>query len=92
MTYDAVLVARRGLGPTELRLARPAFLRAVRWALYAEKLSTDLPEMRAAVATDLPDTLVGAERTAFMAARTKLRATLAETERALYPPDEADDG
>lgn len=87
MTYDAVLVARRGLGPTELRLARPAFLRAVRWALYAEKVSADLPEIRSAVATDPPDALMGADRISFMATRTKLRESLAERESLLYPED-----
>jgi hypothetical protein len=92
MTYDAVLVARRGLGPAELRLARPAFLRAVRWALYAEQLSGDLPEIRTAVATDPPDSLTGADLIRFMANRKSLREGLAETEGALYPPDEDGDG
>ena len=87
MTYDAVLVARRGLGPAELRLGRPAFLRAVRWALYAEKVGAVLPEIRQAVATDPPDGLTGAARTAFMANRTHLRESLAVTEAILYPED-----
>ena len=90
MTYDAVLVARRGLGPAELRLGQPGFLRAVRWALYAEKVGADLPELRSAVATDPPDGLTGANRTAFMANRRHLRESLAATEAALYP--EGDDG
>ncbi len=87
MTYDAVLVARRGLGPTELRLAAPEFLRAVRWAVFAEKLAADLPAVRSAVATDPPDGLMGADLTAFMARRTKLRGSLAELEALLYPED-----
>ena len=91
MTYDAVLVARRGLGPAELRLGQPGFLRAVRWALYAEKVGADLPELRSAVATDPPDGLTGAGRTAFMANRRHLRESLAATEAALYPEDR-DDG
>lgn len=88
MTYDAVLVARRGFSPAEFRLARPQLLHAVRWALFAEKLSADLPEMRAIVATDPPDGLAGQDRTNFMAARTEMRAVLAERERVLYPEDE----
>lgn len=90
MTYDAVLVARRGLGPAELRLGQPAFLRAVRWALYAEKVGADLPEIRTAVATDTPDGLIGASLTEFMANRKRLRESLAATEAILYPED--DDG
>lgn len=31
-------MARRGLGPDELRLASPPFLNAVRWTLFAEKV------------------------------------------------------
>jgi hypothetical protein len=90
MTYDAVLVARRGLGPTELRLAQPAFLRAVRWALFAEKAGDGLAEMRAAAATETPDGLTGAALTTFMVSRSAVRDQLAETERLLYPKD--DDG
>ena len=35
MTYDAVLVARRGLGPAELRLGQPAFLPLVLLAMFS---------------------------------------------------------
>jgi len=90
MTYDAVLVARRGLGPSELRLAVPALMGAVRWAMFAEKFGADLPELRTAVATDPPDALVGADRAAYMARRTALREQLKLTEEILFPGD--DDG
>ena len=87
MTYDAVLAARRGLGPADFRLARPAFLRAVRWALYAGTLSAGLSELRASVADDPPDSLIGAGRIAFMAARKAAREQLARLDRTLYPED-----
>ena len=88
MTYDAVLVARRGLGPAELQLAVPAFMRAVRWAVFAEKFGADLTEIRAAVATDPPARLEGAALTEFIANRNSLRRSLKVMETLLYPEDE----
>jgi len=82
-----MLAVRRGLGPEELRLARPVFLEAVRWALFAEKLAPDLAELRSTIATDPPDSLVGAERVRFMNRRTAAREELAERIALLYPED-----
>ena len=62
---------------------------AVRWALFAEKLAPDLAELRSIIATDPPDSVVGAERVKFMNRRTQAREDLAERELLLYPPDEA---
>jgi hypothetical protein len=89
VTYDAALVARRGLGPDELRLAEPDFLAAVRWAFFAERGAADLDELRAAVAHEPPDALTKRERLEFIERRKRLRADLAEREAVLYPPDEA---
>ena len=83
-----MLVARAGLGAAELRLIDPTFLASVRWALYAEKLSDGLGELRAAVANDPDDALKGATRIAFIEARKRMREDLSEREAALYPPDE----
>jgi hypothetical protein len=92
MTYDAILVARRGLGPDEIRLIQPAFASAVRWALLAEKLAPDVADLRRLVALDTPDGLTGAARVAFMDSRRKARAALKVEEAMLYPPDEVSDG
>ncbi len=88
MAYDAVLVARRGLGPSELKLGRPGFLRAVRWALFAEKASADLRELRSAAASETPDGLTGAALTAYTASRKAIREELPALEARLYPEDE----
>jgi hypothetical protein len=87
--YDAVLVARRGMGPDELRLISTRFAAAVRWALFAERASRPLEDIREAVRRDPPDELKGARRTEFMTARTRMRAQLAELEATLFPPDPA---
>jgi hypothetical protein len=91
MAYDAALVARRGLGPDEIRLIEPTFAAAVRWALFAEKLSPDLADLRR-VDHDPPDALTGAARTQFMAARSKAREQYRRELALLYPDDEAIDG
>jgi hypothetical protein len=88
MTYDAVLVARRGLGVDEQRLATTVFMDAVRWAVFAESLAPELTGLRRVVETDPPDSLTGQARTAFMAQRIECRAQLKRVEAALFPPDE----
>ncbi len=92
MAYDAVLVARRGLGPDEIRLIEPAFASAVRWALFAEKLAPDVADLRRVTTNEPSDALAGAARIAFIRARSTARASLAEEEALLYPADEASDG
>jgi hypothetical protein len=87
--YDAVLVARRGMGPDELRLISTRFASAVRWALFVERASRSLEDLREAVRRDPPDELTGARRTAFMTARTRMRAQLADLEATLFPRDGA---
>ena len=87
MTYDAALVARRGLGADELLLASAPFAAAVRWAFFAEKVGTDLAELRAAVALDPPDGLGGQPLMDFIAQRRRLRAELASREAALLLDD-----
>lgn len=46
MTYD-VLLALRGWGEREFRLASPDFLSAVRHALFAERMAPELAAARA---------------------------------------------
>jgi hypothetical protein len=92
MTWDAVLVARRGLGMDEQRLAAPAFAEAVRWALFAERLSPQLAELRVVAATDPPAQLAGQDRMNFIENRKRARELLTQTEQTLYPPDEDGDG
>ncbi len=90
MAYDAVLVARRGLGVEELRLASRPFAEAVRWALFAETAAPQLEGARELVATDPPDSLSGAERTEHIAARGRARERVREIEALLYPDGDAD--
>jgi len=73
--YDAVLVARRGLGADELRLASEAFRDAVRWASFAEATYSDTPELEAIVAQS-PDGLTGQTRTDFIANRAAARTEI----------------
>jgi len=72
VTYDAVLMARRGLGADELRLASPGFLDAVRWAAYAQLTYEGTDELQAAAAQE-PHGLAGAQFTRFQGNRTALR-------------------
>jgi hypothetical protein len=60
LTYDVVLVARRGFGVEEERLATPAFADAVRWAQFAERLAPELIAARQKAATDPPEGLMKA--------------------------------
>ena len=82
-----MLVARAGLGAADLALIDPGFLAAVRWALFAEKLSDGLGELRAAVGTDPPDSLTGAERMTFIETRKRLREELRLRLAALHLPE-----
>lgn len=91
MIYDAVLVARRGLGISETRLIDPIFASAVRWAVYAEKLSDGLGELRQNAAAQTPDGLKGAPLVRFVTQRNALREELKKREAALYPPDDEAD-
>jgi len=84
-----VLAARRGLGVDEQRLAMPWFVEAVRWAVFAEALSHELRELREVTAIDPPDSLSGADRSAFIANRTAARERVKDLESALYPEDES---
>lgn len=52
MIYDAVLVARRGLGADEFRLVSPGFLAAIRWAVYAEMIDKGADELRSMAGQD----------------------------------------
>lgn len=85
MTYDAVLVARRGLGVDEMRLIAPGFGAAVRWAVFAEKMSEGLDEQRSAARADIPPGLTGAQRIEFTASRNRLREDLKLRDAILYP-------
>jgi len=87
MTYDAVLVARRGLGADEIRLIDPRFLAAVRFALFAEQLGEGISELRAAVERPIKSDEIGPDAQAFMALRKSMRDDLAARDAALYPPD-----
>jgi hypothetical protein len=86
-----VLVARRGLGAEEERLATPGFLEAVRWAHYAEQLAPALQRSRSVADGDPPPQLLkagGQELIDFRASRAKAREVVAELEAALFPVDE----
>lgn len=87
-------MARRGLGADELRQADPAFLEAIRWVVFAEKLGPGLVAARRTADTDPPDELLnrgGAALVAFRAEREAARARVAELEPILYPADPEDD-
>ena len=88
MTYEAVLVARRGLGIAEMRLIDPLFASAVRWAIYAEKLSDGLCELRQNAGSETPDGLKGGALIRFITQRNAVREELKKREAALYPPDD----
>lgn len=72
MTYDAVLVARRGLGADELRLAAPGFLDAVRWSVWAEHLLPALDSAEAAAERE-PNGLTGQKLNDAIQERVKAR-------------------
>jgi hypothetical protein len=91
MAYDAALVARRGLGPDEIRLIEPTFAAAVRWAYFVEKISPDVADLRR-LDHDPPDALAGAARTEFMAARSQARKQYRVEMALLYPEDDVSDG
>lgn len=90
MIFDAVSVARRGVGAEELRLASPAFLDAVRWAAYAERMWDGVEEQKA-LAASTPHGLSGAAMTEFLGERTKARAFVKQR-RELLLLAEATDG
>jgi hypothetical protein len=83
-----VLAAHRGLSAEELRLATPGFEAAVRWAVYAERHTQLLADLREVVAVNPPDELTGSARNDFMSNRQLARKELAALEAELYPPDE----
>ena len=91
MSYDAALVARRGLGADELRLIDPGFAAAVRWAFFAEKVGADLPALRADVTRDPPEGMTGQALVDFQTTRNQVRSTVAELDALLYPPGDEDD-
>ncbi len=88
MTYDAVLMARRGLGADELRFASPGFMDAVRWAAYAQLTYEGTDELQAAAAQE-PHGLTGAQFTRFQAVRTGAREEI-KRRRVLLLLDEPD--
>jgi hypothetical protein len=92
MTYDAALVAERGLGVAELRLASPVFLQAVRWAAFVGRAAPSLAPLQALVATDPPAGLAGQALTTFIRERSQAREQLRDLVAVLYPPDEDGDG
>lgn len=96
MTYDAVLVARRGLGVEEMRLIDPVFKAAVRWATFIDKAYEPVPDLIAAANAEYPDpkpnpASEGARRNEFMAKRRAAREELARIRKMLML-DEAPDG
>ncbi len=76
------------MGADELERASPAFVAAVRWALFAEAYGSDLDELRRGAKAEMPDGLTGAGVQTFMASRQALRDELAERERVLFPEDD----
>lgn len=75
---------RRGWG-AEQDLADGAFAAAVRFALFAEKMSQGLDEMRQQAAADPPTGLTGKAFTDWMGNRERVRKDLERVDRALYP-------
>lgn len=86
MTYDAVLVARRGLGADELRLVAPGFLDAVRWSVWAERLAPGIGDLETVVATE-PTGLAGKALMEHIARRSDARKRLARLRRDLMLDD-----
>jgi hypothetical protein len=96
VTYDAVLVARRGLGAAELELAGPGFLAAVRWASYAIRICDGLDDLKA-IADEKPSGLAGQSLIDFQAKRSATRAEIKQRRVRLLledpdPPKEAPGG
>lgn len=54
MTYDALL-ALRGWGEAEFRLARPEFLEAVKFAMFAERLAPSIVAAKQVMAAPMPN-------------------------------------
>lgn len=83
-----MLAARRGFGAEDARLASGSFLEAVRWALFAERMSPELLATRQVAETDPPDTMKGTALQEFRAKRSAAREQRATLEAALFPKDE----
>ncbi len=103
MIFDAVLVARRGLGVDELRSLTPLFASAVRWAVFAEQVAPDLQAAERVARTDPPDELLGLRPNPdavrkqaldeFRRNRQVAREFVARWRPRLFPPDDqATDG
>jgi hypothetical protein len=98
MTWNAVLVARRGLGVEEVRLMTGPMAVAVRWAAMAQQLAPDLATVEQVAGTDPPDELLGKKidpeqarqkaLLAFQQNRARARKRAAELRELLFPPDE----
>lgn len=98
MTFNAVLVARRGLGVEELRLLTPEMSAAVRWAVMAESMVPRLEAAEEVARTEPSNELLGlksdpaAERqkalAEFRARRERARKFAAQWRPILFPDDE----
>jgi hypothetical protein len=89
MTYDAVAVARRGLGQPEVDLMSPTMAAAVRWAMYVDKAYEPVPELERIAAVDPPNSgLTGPQRMSFIANRNKAREMLKATREAIMLDDD----
>lgn len=89
LTYDALLVARHGLGADEQRLASDELLEAVRWVLFAEKAAPELAEWRRVVGMKASE-LDGQARIDLMASQRVARDLVKRAVPILFPED--DDG
>lgn len=91
MSYDAALVARRGIGADELARMGPAFGVLVRWAMIVEKLYAPVPEAMRVASMDPPGGMTGPDLVEFRANRGMARDIVREIRRTLFleEPDES---
>jgi hypothetical protein len=80
-------VARRGLGPDELRLASPPFLDAVRWTVFAEKVYAEVDAWQPA-AQQSQEGLKGQMLNDVIASRKAARETIAQLRGELLLTDD----
>jgi hypothetical protein len=78
-----VLVARRGLGAAEIHGADPAFMAAIRWALFAEKAYEPVPELERVLAQEAPKGMSGQATTDFVTMKGRAREQVRSIRRAI---------
>lgn len=83
-----VILATRGWGREEFRLAAPDFMAAVRVYLFAEKMAPVLREQEAIQAAPTSRDMTPDSRLALASAKTDAAKIIAALKPILYPEDE----